>query len=37
VCKNFWGGKLSLEDYIFALKDVVRVEAFVDAVGIGTQ
>ena len=35
--KKFWGGKLSLEDYVFALKDVVGVEAFVDAVGIGTQ
>lgn len=37
MCKNFWGGKLPLEDYVFALKDVVGVEAFVDAVGIGTQ
>jgi hypothetical protein len=37
VWKNFWGGKLSLEDYVFALKDVVGVEAFIDAVGFGTQ
>ncbi|AET02091.1 transmembrane protein, putative [Medicago truncatula] len=37
VCQNFWGGKLSLENNVFALKSEVGVEALIDAVGIGKQ
>ena len=37
MCQNFWGGKLSLENNVFALKNVVGVEALIDAVGICKQ
>lgn len=31
------GGKLSLENYVLALKDLVGVDALIDAVGIGIK
>ncbi|KAL5098004.1 hypothetical protein RYX36_002331 [Vicia faba] len=37
VIKNFLGGNLKLEEYVFALKDLVGVEALIDAVGIGKE
>ncbi|KAI5446349.1 hypothetical protein KIW84_014259 [Lathyrus oleraceus] len=37
VVKNFHRGNLKLEEYVFALKDLVGVEALIDAVGIGKE
>ncbi|XP_050947816.1 uncharacterized protein LOC103497866 isoform X2 [Cucumis melo] len=37
VTKSFGDGKFSFEEFVFALKATVGLEAFVDAVGIGKE